>query len=40
MQQLAKKTQIELSELGKDVGILGAVSVSMEHIFNNIIKSA
>lgn len=40
MQQLSQETPIEISGLNKDVGILGAVSVTMEHIFKNIIKSA
>lgn len=39
MQQLCQRTRIELSELGKDVGILGAIAVSMENIFENILKA-
>lgn len=38
MQQISKKTTIELSELGNDIGILGAVAVAMENLFNNIIE--
>ena len=38
MQQISKKTTIELSELGNDIGILGAVAVAMENLFNHIIE--
>ncbi len=38
IQQICKKTKIEISELGNDIGILGAVAVAMENIFNNMIE--
>lgn len=39
MPQLGRQTRIELSDLGKDVAILGAVAVAMEHVFKRMIDT-
>ncbi|MFT3738358.1 MAG: ROK family protein [Breznakibacter sp.] len=38
MKQVSEHTKIEVSKLGADIGILGALAVVMENIFENYIK--
>jgi len=39
MAKLREKTSIELSKLGKEVGLRGAIAIVNEHIFEDTIQS-
>jgi len=40
MNQLSKQTRIELSEMGNEIGMKGALAVVMENLFETVIKRA
>jgi glucokinase-like ROK family protein len=39
MRQLSERTSIVISEMGQNVGIMGAVAVAMEKVFENYVKA-